>query len=330
MYRRREILQPGRVRPTAAGGYWLHVSRPAMACRFEVTLPDEVESGVREASLALDEVGRIESRLSIFREESEITRLNRLAGRGPIEVDPDIFDLLVRCRDLSLATEGVFDITTGPLSRVWGFTRRAGRVPSGEELEAARRGVGMGRLGLDHAKRTVSFGGEGMEVNPGGVGKGYALDQVAARLRRHRIPALISAGYSSMLALGQIWTVGVRDPRCPVESGRRLAVIRIRDLALGTSGSEEQSFEFEGVRYGHIIDPRTGWPAPAGLGVTVIAPSAELADGLATAFYVGGARLASQYCAAHPGVVVVMLEQGIARPLVIGENPQCEVTILNE
>ncbi|MFN9741730.1 MAG: FAD:protein FMN transferase [Acidobacteriota bacterium] len=301
-----------------------------MACRFEVTLPGEVETGVREASLALDGVARLESQLSIFREESLISRINREAARRAVEVEPGIFDLLVRCRDLSPATAGAFDITSGPLSRVWGFTRRAGRVPTREELGAARSLVGIDGLCLDPASLTVAFGRSGMEINPGSVGKGYAVDQVASRLRRQQIPALISAGYSSILALGQIWTIGIRDPRSPVETGRRLAVVRMRNLALGTSGSEEQSFEYLGVRYGHIIDPRTGWPAPPGRSVTVIAPAAELADGLATAFYIGGEPMARQYCETHPGIVVVMLDAGASRPTVIGDHPQCEVAIVNK
>jgi FAD:protein FMN transferase len=330
MYRRRELLQPGRVSPAAGGGYWLHVSRPAMACRFEVTLPEEIETGVGEASLALDEVGRIESQLSIFREESAVSRVNRDAGAGPVEVEADLFSLLLRCRELSTATEQAFDITTGPLSRIWGFTRRAGRVPAAEEIAGARRKVGIDGLFLDPGRRSVAFGRPGMEINPGSVGKGYAIDRVAERLRQQRIPALISAGFSSMLGLGQIWTVGVRDPRYPIEAGRRLATVRMRNLALGTSGSEEQSFEYQGRRYGHIIDPRSGWPAPSGMSVTVVAPSAELADGLATAFYIGGERLARHYCDGHPGIVVVMLVDRAARPLVIGSHPQCEVMVLNE
>ncbi len=329
MYRRRELLQPGRVDQFAGGGYWLHVSRPAMACRFEVTLPSEVESGVGEASLALDEVGRIESQLSIFREESEVSRINRQGSQMAVEIDADLFGLFRRCRDLSLATERAFDITSGPLSRVWGFTRRAGRVPGGEEIAEARRSVGIEGLLLDSDNHSVRLAWPGMEINPGSVGKGYAIDRVAGRLRRQRIPALITAGFSSMLALGQIWTVGVRDPRHPIGAGRRLATVRLRNLALGTSGNEEQSFEYEGRRYGHLIDPRTGWPAPSGMSATVIASSAEQADGLATAFYIGGERLARWYCDGNPGIVAILLGDGAERPLVIGSHPQCEV-MLNE
>ncbi len=336
MYRRRDILtlasaKPARSLPESgpkkSSGYWLHVSRTAMACRFEVTFPDNFEAGVGAASAALDEVARIESQLSVYREESELSQLNRRAGSGAVGVEPGLYRLLERCRDLAELTGGAFDITAGPLSRIWGFTRREGRVPTVEEIEAARARVGSGLMQLDGEARTVRLMRQGMEINPGGVGKGYALDRVAARMRAAGVPALLTAGFSSMLAVGQFWTVGISHPR---RAGQRLAVIRLRDLALATSGSEEQYFERGGIRYGHIIDPRSGWPAPAGASVTVVTTTATDADALATGFYAGGRQMAEDYCAAHPGTLVVLLEAGSARPVVIGGNSQCEVTILNE
>jgi thiamine biosynthesis lipoprotein len=152
-------------------------------------------------------------------------------------------------------------------------------------------------------------------------------------MRRRVRAALLSAGSSSILAVGGVdggWTVGVRHP---ADKERRLAVARLRDAALSTSGSEEQFFEFDGKRYGHIIDPRTGWPAGRVASVTVIASSptvgAAVTDALATAFYVGGPELAASYCAAHPGVLVLMLESGADRPILFGSNNQCKVEIIN-
>jgi thiamine biosynthesis lipoprotein len=125
---------------------------------------------------------------------------------------------------------------------------------------------------------------------------------------------------------GKGWTVGIRHPR---DVKRRLAVLRLRDSALATSGGEEQFFEHEGKRYGHIIDPRTGWPADGVAGVTVVTESAALADALATAFYVGGRELAEAYCSAHTGTLAVMLESEAGLPIIIGHNKHCEVEILN-
>ncbi|HEU0178280.1 MAG TPA: FAD:protein FMN transferase, partial [Blastocatellia bacterium] len=122
------------------------------------------------------------------------------------------------------------------------------------------------------------------------------------------------------------WTIGVRHPG---DKERRLAVAQLRDAALSTSGGEEQFFEYGGKRYGHIIDPRTGWPADRVASVTVIAQSAAVTDALATAFYVGGPELAAGYCDAHPGVLVLMLESGSDRPILFGANDKCEVEIIN-
>lgn len=136
----------------------------------------------------------------------------------------------------------------------------------------------------------------------------------------------MNAGASSIRAIGsgergEGWVVGLRHPRSRL---RRLGVLRIRDCAMSTSGSEEQFFEHAGVRYGHIIDPRTGWPANSVTSVTVVTLSTALSDALATAFYVGGRALAERYCAAHPEVLVIMLESNSKAPVIIGSNSRCD------
>jgi FAD:protein FMN transferase len=333
MLKRRAFLTFSPIRSAAPSGYWQHVSRPAMACRFEVTLPLEDQAGVSAARQALDEVDRLESQLTIFRESSEVSLVNREAAAGPVCVEQSLFSLLLLCRELCRETGGAFDITSGPLSRCWGFLRRQGRIPEPGEIEEAKALVGEDNLLFDCESRAIRFARPGVEINLGSVGKGYALDRVAAIMSRRVRTALLSAGSSSIRAIGGVdggWTVGVRHP---VDKERRLAVARLRDAALSTSGSEEQFFECGGKRYGHIIDPRTGWPAGGVASVTVIAPSptvgAAVTDALATAFYVGGPKLAADYCAAHPGVLALMLEIGADRPILFGSNNQCKVEIIN-
>jgi FAD:protein FMN transferase len=329
MLKRRAFLTFSPIRPAAPSGYWQHVSRPAMACRFEVTLPLEDQEGVSVARQALDVVDRLEDQLTIFRESSEVSFINREAAASPVPVERSLFSLLLLCRDLCRETGGAFDITSGRLSRCWGFLRRQGRIPEPGEIEGAKALVGEDKLLFDCESRAIRFARPGVEINLGSIGKGYALDRIAAVMRRRVRAALLSAGSSSIRAIGGVdggWTVGVRHP---VDKARRLAVARLRDAALSTSGSEEQFFEFDGKRYGHIIDPRTGWPAGRVASVTVIAPSAAVTDALATAFYVGGPELAAGYCAAHPGVLVLMLESGADRPILFGSNNQCKVEIIN-
>jgi thiamine biosynthesis lipoprotein len=235
------------------------------------------------------------------------------------------------CLELGRETGGAFDITSGPLSRCWGFLRRQGRIPELDEIEEAKALTGGDKLLFDRESRAIRFARPGVEINLGSVGKGYALDRIAATMRKRVRSTLLSAGSSSMLAIGGAggdnWTVGVRHP---LDKQRRLAVVRLRDAALSTSGGEEQFFEYGGKRYGHIIDPRTGWPADRVVSVTVIGPSAAVTDALATAFYVGGPELAVAYCDAHPGVMVMMLESGAKRPIIFGADNQCEVEIVNE
>jgi thiamine biosynthesis lipoprotein len=304
-----------------------------MACRFEVTLPLADRAGVPVAQLALEEVNRLEQQLTVFRRDSEVSFINRQAAAGPVRVEPSLFALLLLCHDLYRETEGAFDITSGPLSRCWGFLKRQGRIPEADELEQARSLVGSDKLILDRKSCTIRFAQPGMEINLGSIGKGYALDAAAALIGRRVRTALLSAGSSSMRAIGsggrgaRGWMVGVRHPR---DKSRRLAVLHLRDAALSTSGSEEQFFEHNGQRYGHIIDPRSGLPAQQVVSATVIAPSAAVADALATAFYVGGAELAASYCSAHPDISAILLESGSEQPQVFGDNSKCEVEIINE
>ena len=331
--KRREFLNPTAGRRAPSQSYWVHVSRAAMACRFEVTLPARERAGVEAAREALDEVDRIEQQLTVFRETSEVSHVNRRAAFEAVRVEASLFELLQVSEELRRETGGAFDVTSGPLSRCWGFMRREGRVPDAREIDDARSRVGNGSLILDGESRTVRFAREGVEINFGSIGKGYALDKIAAGVRSRVRSALLSAGFSSMRAVGggdagqRGWVVGVRHPR---RKDRRMAVLALRDCAMSTSGSEEQFFEYEGRRYGHIIDPRTGYPSEGVSGVTVVAESAAASDALATAFYVGGRALAESYCAKHPGVLAVMHESEAERPVVIGGNEKCEVELIDE
>ena len=298
-----------------------------MACRFEVTLPVSDRAGVAVATDALNLIDELEAQLSIFRASSEISFINRDAARRAVALEHSLFDLLSLCKSLYEQTNGAFDVTAGALTRCWGFLKRSGRMPAADELEDARSLVGSDKLLLDEETRSVRFLRERMEVNLGSIGKGYALDRVVTEMRDRVASALLNAGASSMYAIGagdrnEGWSVGLRDPR---NKSRRLARLRLRECALSTSGSEEQFFEHDGRRYGHIIDPRSGWPAQRVTSVSVIARSAAISDALATAFYIGGRELAENYCAANSEVLAIMLERDAERPLVIGSNRGCRI-----
>ena len=308
----------------AASGYLVHYSRRAMACRFQVMLDAAKYRQAADAAIeALDLIDALEAQMTVYRDDSEISRLNQRAADEPVEVEARLFDLLRRAVELYEETRGAFDVTSGPLSKVWGFSRREGRVPSEEELVPALEKTGTRHLRLDEQRSSVGFDREGLEINLGGIGKGYALDRAAEVLREQEVNDFIwHGGQSSVLAAGSRaashggdddgpgWSVGIRHP---VWKDRRVAEIRLCDAALATSGCGTQYFHHRGRRYGHILDPRSGRPAEGVLSSTVVAPTAAEADALATAMYVLGAEAAMQYCQDHPSIAALLVIPGNRR-----------------
>ncbi|HSL22447.1 MAG TPA: FAD:protein FMN transferase [Vicinamibacterales bacterium] len=294
-----------------------------MACRFEVVLPDADASSIGVARAVLDEADRVEAALSVFRADSAIAALNRGAAYGPLPVDGQLFRLLELCRELHARTGGLFDITSTPLSRCWGFLRRNGQVPGPQAIAEARECVGMDRVELDAIACSVGFRRAGVELNLGAIGKGYALDRMGDQLRRQGVAhALLSAGGSSVLAVGggaAGWHVDIASR---LTTRRRIASLRLRGASLGSSGAGEQYVDVNGVRYGHVLDPRTGWPAAGVLSASVVSDRAALADALSTAFLVGGVDIAARYCAAHPRTLALIIPDDTNQhALMFGEHP---------
>lgn len=297
--------------------YLIQVGRRAMACDFEVFFNAGQYPGDTAAALeALDVVDAVEDQLTVYRDDSEVAALNRAAAEQAVPVDEALFELLELCHTLYEQTGGAFDVTAGPLSKVWGFFRREGTIPTEADLAAARENVGSPLVELESNGQTVRFRKPGVELNFGAIGKGYALDLAAARLIDEEIgDFLLHGGQSSVLARGHRaagapgfgWQVGIGHP---LRRGKRLANIYLSNRGLGTSGSGTQFFRHGGRRYGHILDPRTGWPAEGLLSVTATAPTATSADALATAFYVMGAEKTREYCDSHAEVAVLLVRAG--------------------
>ncbi len=266
-------------------------------------------------SAALDLVDRLEQQLTVYRQDSEISVLNRTAAEHAVGVEPRLFQLLKLAIGLHRATDAAYDITSGPLSKLWGFYRRAGRMLTAADVGQALATVGSQHVTLDDSQGTVRFKVPGVEINLGSIGKGYALDRAAELLKRQGVAEfLLHGGRSSVLARGSRagesesgWRIGVRDPLRP---DQRLGEVRLRNRALATSGSGQQFFFHEGRRYGHILDPRTGWPADAILSSTVLAPTAAEADALSTAFFVMGREPAMDYCRRRPELGAILVSSG--------------------
>ncbi len=290
----------------------LRAGRAAMACRFEILFGSRDRLKVMVAHRALDEVARLERQMTVFCEESELSSINRSAYQGPVAVEPRLLQLLGHGCDLCRKTGGAFDMTAGPLWRCWGFAQRQGEVPTQEALNRALDSVGSQLLELDEGSGSVRFHHPDLELNLGGIGKGYALDRAAALLRDEGLSnALLHAGHSSILALGNApgqagggWPLSLRHPQRRTQS---LAQIQLRDRAMATSGVGEQSFRAEGKRYGHVLDPRTGYPTETNLSATAFARTAAEADALSTAFLVMDLEEVREYCHNDPGVGALLV-----------------------
>lgn len=323
------------------GSHLLSMSREAMACLFEVVFDAATYREATDAAVAaLELVSRIEDQLTVYRDTSEVVRLNARAADEAVIVEEGLFGLVSRAVELYQLTSGAFDITAGRLSKVWGFYRRQGRMPSAQEVADALAKVGTRYLQLDSTTNSLRFWQPGVELNFGAIGKGYALDRAAGALTAAGInDFLIHGGNSSVLARGRqisdfriqtseasgsvreseienlkselapCWSIALRHPLKPEV---RLAEFILCDQALGTSGSGTQFFHYQGKRYGHILDPRTGWPAEQVLSATVIAPTAEQADALSTAFYVLGVEPARAICQRRPEISALFVTQSQA------------------
>lgn len=266
-------------------------SRPAMGTVFTI----ECYMGDRDSAeavmdAAFEEISRLEALLSNYQASSELSRISREAGDGPVVTDPETFSFLTRSFDWSERSHGAFDITVGPLLRAWGFKARNGHVPTQAEQKLLREQVGWDKVKLDPAAHTVRFTTRNsMELDPGSIGKGFAVDSVVALLRESGVhAAFISAGGSTLYGLGAPpgktgWPVEVPDPRTP---GSIATTFWLHDTSLSTGACTEKFFVQNGHRYCHIFDPRTLMPVEGVLQSTVIAPSATDSDALSTVVFV--------------------------------------------
>jgi thiamine biosynthesis lipoprotein len=284
--------------------------RYRMGTVFEVTL----DGVAREAAVALSEAlfasaDRLDQQLSVYIEESGISRINRSAGGDAVAVGPAVTQILHDAVRYAELTGGAFDVTIGPLVALWMDAAQRGRAPSADELATARRRVGSAHIELDSGR--VRLARPEMRIDLGGVAKGYALDQMLPLLRTHRVErALLNFGQSSTWALGAPtgtdgWRLLVRGPE-----GGFLGVITLRDRALSVSGSLGQFAEIEGKRYGHIIDPRTGQPLLRTRQALVVAPNAALAEALTKAMLILDRDAALALVAGQPDCHGLLIEAG--------------------
>ncbi len=279
-------------------------SRVSMACAWTIVAYGEDGRALPGiVAAAFDEIDRIDRLMSHYKPESPLSRLNREAARGPVAVDPELFAFLAECLRYSRESAGAFDVTVGPLMKAWGFFRGEGRMPTREELAAARARIGHRHVLLDPAARTIRFDRAGLELDLGGIAKGYAVDRAVAVLRSHGIArALVNGCGSTIYGLGAPpdrtdWELTVQDP---VDSRKTATTVRLRDRALSISGSYEKFFRLGDKRYCHIMDPRTGLPVQGLLSVAVLAESGTAGDALDNVLFVQGLAWSRAHRARFP------------------------------
>ena len=278
----------------------LDLTEEAMGSSFSLVLFGPDRAGLESAAAsAFAEAHRLDRLLSNYLAESEWSAMNREAASRPVRVTPELFALLSDCLEYSRMSDGAFDITVGPLMKVWGFYKGEGSLPQPKDIKEALNRVGYRHVQLDPGPRTVRFARPGMDLDPGGIGKGYAVDRMVEVLKQAGVrTALVSASGSSIYGLGappdapEGWPITISTPRDPSAVA---AHVVLRNLSLSTSGSYEKFFWAKGRTYSHIVDPRTGYPAQGTSAVSVLAPRTMDSEAWTKPFFINGRAWASAH-----------------------------------
>jgi len=282
-----------------------------MGSAFEITVVEnDSAKAVRDIDAAVAEIRRIEKLISSWDPASETSEINRNAGIKPVKVSRELFDLIKRAVAISRLTDGAFDITYASMDRIWRFDGSMKEMPSPEEVRKSIEKVGYENIMLDEARQTVFLKKKGMKIGFGGIGKGYAADRAKALLKKRGVKAGIINASGDLNTWGtapdgQPWTVAIVNP---LNKNKAFALVPVSDRAVATSGDYEKYVMFDGVRYAHIINPKTGYPATGIISVSIFAPKAELADALATAVFVMGIDAGLDRINQLPGIEAVIVD----------------------
>jgi thiamine biosynthesis lipoprotein len=293
----------------SADAGWLKEDADIMGTRISVELfhanPDLARQGI---DTVLREMRRIDAGMSPYIETSELARLNASAQQQPFATSEELFSLIRGSLDFSEMTGGAFDITFASVGFLYDYRNRT--RPDETQREKATALINYRKLVLDHHSATIAFSKPGMRIDLGGIAKGYAVDRCISLLQELGVKqALVTAGGDSRMIgerWGRPWSIGVRDPR---NEDKLAAVIPLQDVAVSTSGDYQRYFEEDGIRYHHIINPRSGDSARALQSVTIIGPDATTTDALSTGVFVMGLESGLELINRMPDIDAILVDQ---------------------
>ena len=288
---------------------WFYREEAIMGTRVAVELwSEDADLATRAMDAVIAEMRRTDELMSTYKPESQLSAVNAHAFERPVEVDPEIIDVVSRALEFSRLSGGAFDVTYASVGYLYDY--RAHQRPSAEQVAAALPGIDYRQVQVDRGANTIRFLRKGVRIDLGGIGKGHAVDRSIDTLRKLGIEhAMVNAGGDTRLLgdrRGKPWIVGVRDPR---NEGKMVTRLPLEDEAISTSGDYERYFEEDGVRYHHILVPGTGDVARAVRSATVIGPDATLTDGLSTTVFVLGVERGMELVSRLPGVEAVIVDK---------------------
>lgn len=282
-----------------------------MGSRFDITVVAKNPAEANEyIDLAVNEITRIEQLISSWDSNSQTSEINKNAGLKPIKVDVELFDLIQRSIGISKLTDGAFDISYASMDKIWKFDGSMKEMPSADSIKASVEKVGFQNIMLDKENNTVFLKLKGMKIGFGAIGKGYAADKAKDLLISKGVVSGIINASGDMNTWGKQpdgseWKVAITNP---MDKNKVFALLPISNGAVVTSGNYEKYVTFNNIRYTHIIDPRSGYPATGIISVTVFAPKAELADALATSVFVMGKEVGLNRIEQLPKVECIIID----------------------
>jgi len=282
-----------------------------MGTLFRIVLyaPDE-ETAKKAAGAAFTRIAQLDQCMSDYKPDSELIQFCEKAGGEPVHLSDDLFDILTKSQEISRASNGAFDVTVGPLVRLWRLSRRKRELPPEDILAKNKAVVGYEKLILDPTTHTGRLTQKGMILDLGGIGKGYAVAKALGVLKEHGISSALVVGGGEVGVSApppglEGWTVGIAPLEDPSKAPS--VYLLLHDASVSTSGDAEQYVEIGGVRYSHHIDPRTGLGLTVHSSVSVVAPAGVLADGLTTAACILGPEAGMKFLEDIPGIAALFV-----------------------